>query len=39
MVYIGFINGGSTFCGVNIYGLQPLLAGGLGVLPPENVEI
>ena len=31
--------GGSKFYGVNIYGYQPLLAGGLGVLPQENLEI
>ena len=31
--------GDSKFDDVNIYGLQPLLAGGLGVLPPENFEI
>ena len=31
--------GGLNFYGVNIDGQQPLLAGGLGVLPQENVEI
>ena len=31
--------GGMTFYGVNIYGWPPLLAGGLGVLPQENLEI
>ena len=31
--------GDSKFYGVNIYGQQPLLAGGLGVLPQENLEI
>ena len=31
--------GGSKFYGVNIYGYQPFLAGGLGVLPQENFEI
>ena len=30
---------GSKCYGVNIFGYQPLLAGGLGVLPQENVEI
>ena len=29
----------SKFVGVNINGYQPLLAGGLGVLPQENFEI
>ena len=31
-------SGGLKFYGVNIYGYQPLLAGGLGVLPEENLE-
>ena len=30
---------GSKFYGVNINGLQLILAGGLGVLPLENFEI
>ena len=30
--------GGSKFYGVNIYGLQPLLAGSFGVLPEEHLE-
>ena len=29
----------SKFVGVNIYRQQPLLAGGLGVLPQEKFEI
>ena len=33
------MGGGSKFYGVNFNGYQPLLAGGLGVLPQENVEI
>ena len=31
-------SGGPTY-GVYIYGEQPLLMGGLGVLPQENLEI
>ena len=31
--------GGSKFYGVNINGHQPLLAGGLGVLPQENIGV
>ena len=31
--------GGSKCYGVHIFGYEPLLAGGLWVLPQENLEI
>ena len=38
-MYIGFVNGGFDILWCEYYGYRPVLAGGLGVLPQENLEI